>query len=476
MKYKENIKKNSKNDHQTGTYSYPVKIADRLEIFVDRYLIDKMKKLEFRLQNPQKMPLSNSPLKGSYITVIKDGNLYRAYYRQIFQNYKGEKTDGNPGERVCYAESHDGIKWEKPDLGLFKDTGSESMKNIIWEKQPFTHNFTPFIDTNPDISEDEQYKALAGTKKSGGLYAFVSKDGLLWRKMNNKPVIEYNQDLHGGNAFDSQNTAFWSQSEQRYVSYFRHIKTPQGILRSIGRATSKDFLNWRDESATFVVPNLQGEELYTNQTHPYFRAPHIYISLPTRFAFGKIKGQSIYREDGSMENVGSTDIMFMSSRAGENSYARLFKEAFIRPGMKQENWDNRANYLALNVVPTGTEEMSIYNKNGDRYILRTDGFVSVHATHNAGELITKLLIFNGRELVLNLSTSVAGYIKVEMQKHNGEPLPGFTLRDCIPIVDNAIERVVSWKKGSDVSKYIGLPVRIRFQLKESDLFSFKFRP
>jgi hypothetical protein len=459
------------NNYKRDNPDCPIEMGSRLELFVDNLVIDRMVGVELRLHEPQKMPLSASPLKGAYMTVIKDNGLYRAYYRKIVPEYSGKQEDGHTGERTCYAESRDGIIWEEPDLALF---GDNDVKNAIWKEPPFAHNFSPFLDTNPNVPEDERYKALAGLKPTG-LCAFASKDGIHWHRMSDKPGIEHNKDLHGDGAFDSQNVAFWSQAENCYVAYFRHFKTPHGGLRTISRATSKDFMRWNDESATFITPNLPGEQLYTNQTHPYFRAPHIYIALPTRFAHGKVKGEPVW-ENGILQNLGSTDIMFMSSRAGANLYTRLSKEAFIRPGLDTQNWENRANYVALNIVPTGIGEVSIYNRNGDRYTLRTDGFVSLHASYEEGEMITKPIIFKGREMVLNISTSIAGYARVEIQKPDGKPLPGFSLNDCVPVVDNAVERVVSWKKGSDVSRYAGMPVRIRFEMKESDIFSFKFRP
>ena len=50
----------------------------------------------------------------------------------------------------------------------------------------------------------------------------------------------------------------------------------EGKLRTIHRRTSKDFINWTEPAA--MNPNLPGEHLYTSQTHPFFRAPHIYVA------------------------------------------------------------------------------------------------------------------------------------------------------------------------------------------------------
>ena len=173
--------------------------------------------------------------------------------------------------------------------------------------------------------------------------------------------------------------------------------------------------------------------------------------------------------------LGSTDIMFMSSRAGTDSYNRLFTEAFIRPGLDPERWQNRANYVALNVVPTSKTEMSVYHTSGHRYVIRTDGFISVRAGATEGELVTKMLTFNGNELVINFSTAAAGGIQVEIQESEGNPIPGFSIKDCPVIVGDKIEHIVSWNGKTDLRAISGKPVRLRFVMVEADIFSLRFK-
>ena len=129
----------------------------------------------------------------------------------------------------------------------------------------------------------------------------------------------------------------------------------------------------------------------------------------------------------------------MSTRAGSSKYDRVFTEAFIRPGRDPARWKNRANYVALNVVPTGPAEMSIYHRSGDRYILRTDGFVSVNAGSEEGELLTRPLTFSGSKLQLNFSTSAAGSLQVEIQTAGGRPIPGFALADSEELFADEID-------------------------------------
>jgi hypothetical protein len=448
-----------------------IEIGSRLELMVDDFLIERMDGTQLQLQIPREMPLADSPLlEACYATVIKDNDLYRAYYRQMIPGYEGPKEDGNDGEVTCYAESHDGIAWLKPNLGLYEINGSYS-NNVVLHESPFCHNFSPFLDADPDKGRGRRFKALAGShEKKGGLFAFESEDGIHWTKMQDTPVITYSPPTPKDFAFDSQNVAFWSEAEDCYVCYYRTWKwrTPNGDLRSISRRTSADFLNWSGPVET--NPNLPGEDIYTSQTHPYFRAPHIYIALPSRYVAGRVGEQKTHAM------LGSTDILLMTSRAGSTTYDRHFKEAFIRPGLDPARWGSRSNYAALNVVPTSPSEMTIYHSvSGHRYVLRTDGFMSARAGFTKGELLTKPLTFSGKELILNYSTSAAGGMRIEIQDANGAPFSGFRLDDCHEIIGDEIERRVEWKQKPDLGALQGKPVRLRFVMAECDLYSFRFR-
>ncbi len=442
-------------------------IGSRLEPFLDRYLIDRLTGATLQLQTPAKASRAKSPLIGEYTTVIKDGDRFRAVYRRCNPTYKGKRYDGNPGEMTCYAESVDGHEWTQPKLGLVEVNGSRD-NNVILRASPFSTNFSPFLDSRSGVPADQRFKATAGLADvavaeaqrtqpgeaagiKGGLYTFVSPDCIHWRPLSPAPVITMSEF-----GFDSQNVSFWSPIENLYVCYFR--SWIGGQVRSVSRATSPDFLTWSTPVA--LAPNFPGEHLYTSQTHPYFRAPHLYIALPTRFHPG--------RGD-------STDILLMTARCNA-PFDRPFREAFIRPGLDPARWGNRSNYVALNVVPTAPGEMSIYHDHsGDRYVLRTDGFAAIHAGADTGEMLTRPLRFTGKELVLNYATSAGGSVRVELQSGSGQPLRGFTLADSRPLVGDAIAQTVHWSSGSDVSTLAGQPVRLRFVMQEADLFALQFQ-
>ena len=58
---------------------------------------------------------------------------------------------------------------------------------------------------------------------------------------------------------------------------------------------------------------------------------------------------------------------------------------------------------------------------------------------------------------------------------SGKPMPGLAASDCPEIIGDQIERVVRWKAGSGLRKLAGEPVRLRFVMKDADLFSIQFR-
>jgi len=459
-----------------------IHIGGRRELFVDRELIAQMRDTDLRLATPVDAgPVLrfDKPWEGpfcGYTTIIRDGSLFRMYYR-------GEPTvgkDGNDNEVTCYAESSDGKLWRRPELNLFDVAGGRLNNVVLARHTPFSHNFSPMLDARPGVPAAERFKAVAGVQKTG-LAAFVSADGIRWKKLREAPVLPPPKLF----SLDSQNIAFWSEAERKYVLYFRTWKQIGSVkYRWVSRATSEDFLNW-SPSEEMSYGDAPPEHLYTNQTSAYFRAPHIYAGICARFMPGR---QIVTEEQAVGLGVNPSyykdcsDAVLVTSRGGAR-YTRTFMEAFLRPGVGLENWVSRSNYPALNLIQTGPAAMSFFvNRNYGqptsylrRYELRLDGLASVRAPYAGGEFVTKPVIFEGSKLELNFSTSAPGSVRVELQSASGAPLPGYTLEDSRELIGDEIEHVYAWRNGPDVSALQGKPVRLRFVMKDADLFAFRFR-
>jgi hypothetical protein len=453
-------------------FSQTLDIGNQRQLFVDDYLIEGFTDAELRLHEPIDKGVAfklDMPWEGVfslYTTIIKDGDIYRAYYRGM-----PGVAPGNNRELTCYAESTDGITWTKPNLGIHEINGSKK-NNVILVDKELTHNFSPFLDTNPNAEKEARYKAIAG-KKATGLFALSSHDGIHWVKLSDEPVLKQ------GN-LDSQNVSFWSPIEKKYLVYFR--TTDQGF-RSVSRSSSFDFVSW-DPGVAMKYGPTPFEHLYTQQTSPYFRAPQIYLAIGGRFMPDR---QVVSDEQAAILGVNPnyykacSDAFLMSTRGG-NEYNRYFMESFIRPGMGLNNWVSRTNYPALNVVQTGPHEMSIYvNKDYAqptahlrRYALRLDGFASLSAGYKGGEMLTKPFLFDGQKLEINFSTSAAGAVFIELLDEKGGKIPGFSKEECQEIIGNELARTVYWNKSTDVSSLSGKSVRMKVYLKDADIYSFRF--
>ena len=112
----------------------------------------------------------------SYPNLIYDSQIerYRLYYSVFTYDKDAARTPLN--ERVnkrykptedrivslCYAESKDGIHWEKPDLYLHEINGSKRNNVIL----PYAHGTSVFLDTE-EQDKDKRYKLMTKIDYAG---------------------------------------------------------------------------------------------------------------------------------------------------------------------------------------------------------------------------------------------------------------------------------------------------------------------
>lgn len=484
----------------------PINIGSRRELFVDDYMVDSMKNVELKSHEPTRREIAinwDKPWEGSgsgYTTVFQDGDIYRMYYKSWQHTGQAKDCPRHPLV-IGYAESDDGINWRRPNLGLFDFRGIKENNIILGHiqganrKRGECHDFSPFIDKNPKVKPDARYKAVGlayGDGYGEELWAFKSPDGIHWTLMHGTPV-------YTEGAFDTQNIAYWSEKYGKYVLYYRVFV--DGV-RHIERAFSDDFINWkRDGLINFGKgePNMT-EQFYVNQIKPYYRAPHILIGFPNRYVDRGLTASTFELPEPELRKqriakslrfgTAVTDSILITSRDGKTFHRG--DDVFLRPGLRTKfNWSYGDNNIAWHVVETDSteddspREISLYATENyftgtssrlRRYTLRLDGFVSAHAKHDQGELVTKPFTFEGKELSLNFATSAAGFTKVELQTADGKPIPGFTLDEADILYGDSLDRIASWKGKKDVSSLIGKPIRMKFVMSEADIYSWKFIP
>ncbi len=451
----------------SGNSADPIRVENHLELFVDDKMIESKQEIKSVLHRPKPAEVvlvTDQPWEGNtcaYYTLFQDGERYRMYYRG--SHYDTDRKTATHEEVVCYAESSDGIHWEKPNLGLFEFQGSKA-NNIVW-KGVGSHNFTPFLDSNPDCHPSSQYKALGrgrslrvgDTESRHGLFAFQSADGIHWELMHEEPVITEG-------AFDSQNLAFYDPIAGEYREYHRWFN--QGV-RDIMFCTSKDFRNWtKPQGLTYI--QARREHLYTNAITPYFRSPQLYIGFPTRYL----------PDQGSR-----VEPTLMTSRDGMTF--QRWSEPLIPEDAPSDRSGNRSNYMARGILqlPGSDSELSVYATEAyytgpdsrlRRFTFRTDGFVSLRSESDPGSLTTKSVLFSSKQLQINFKTDAGGEIRIAILDEQDQTVDGFGLVDCIPIRGDDISRKVQWKGGNTLESLEGKVIKLRIQLINADLFAVQF--
>ena len=423
----------------------------------------------------------------NYHNLIFDNGLYRLYYLGWSMISSDGAQHTHHGIKVCYAESKDGINWVKPKLGLREFNGSKENNIILDKNDNAFDNFFVLIDKNPACPPEERYKGIASG--SGGLYCFVSSDGINFKKgwlLTNK------------GQFDTLNVIVWDEESQKYMGYIRGFhnmtveNSPWTGIRDIRYMESVDFRNWSDPKI-LDFGSADDYALYTNCISQYYRGKHVFVGLPSRYVerkewtdtFDKLPGIEQRRTRSNIQRrygLTITDFVFMTSRDGYKW--KRYDEALFRPGPEEpNNWVYGDGFPSVGMIETrgsfpGTDnELSMYIVANHwmgipaelfRYTMRIDGFVSYNATYKPQILTTKPFIFDGDELFINFSTSAIGYMYVKIKDEAGNEINSYEL------FGDKIDRQVGFKDGAP-SQFKGKPVVMEIKMSDADIYSFIFK-
>lgn len=458
----------------------PYTIGTRRELFVDDTLIDhvehgahlclhppKREEVVFQVDGPLETASSSV-----YNVLIADGDRYLLYYRGRAPGNDNAGDESNQ-QTAHVAFSHDGIHFERPELGLY-DFGDGGKSNVVWRGVQ-AHNLVPFIDRNPACSADARFKAVGGTG-TDSLYGLASPDGIHWRLIDEKP-------LPVPGAFDSANVAFWDDVAGCYRLFSRFFEAGRG--RAIQSCTSADFAHWTAPVSHRYDDGAPVEEFYTNATTPVPGAEHILLSFPMRYVAARTTpladiSAMHYPGNGRPGMAGMTDAVMLSSRDGVH-WHRPFPEAWLRAGLDERNWTHRNTCPGIGILPLCENEWSMYvsehygwaDNRLRRLSLRPWGFASVGAGHAGGRVVTRPLCLTGRELRINFSTSAVGSVAIEIRHPDGRPVAGRTFADLSPIYGDRLDAPVAWAAGTDLSDLAGTPVQLAVELKDADLFALR---
>ena len=455
----------------------PVRLTRYRQLFLDDYLIDELHAIRRQVHSADKHP-ANPIIDGDHPWLDGMAYLYGAVERRPktkklrmwYQSYFSVKGEERVVDVMCLAESANGIDWTFPRLGLVADGRGSKDNNIIISTRShsgFDECITPTRDLHT-TDPSKRYRSLFWANADGyrGTYAAWSADGVRWIS-SPKPITTRMGDA-GSTMYDIY--------KRRWVFFARPIDNQ--LSRAI--SFSKDFKTWTPIKVIFQADKSKREDFYNMQGLCYEGLYLGFVTImweePGRYALEPHLAMS--RDGENWQWVGRQDAFIPHGPRGswEEFNTQMGTGEPIRQGDKLyfyysgRTYPHRPYYARGNpeIIPKQLAENDV---NIGLATLRVDGFVSLEDHHGGGLVETKPLLVSGKELHVNVDSRF-GDFRVEVLDHAGDPIPGFTAAECIPIPIDRVGVTVRWKDHQDLVSLGGKPVRFRFHLKRSRLFSF----
>jgi hypothetical protein len=237
-----------------------------------------------------------------------------------------------------------------------------------------------------------------------------------------------------------------------------------------------------------------GTDIYVTKAQKYAWAPDTYVAFPAVYFHYDQDGPQTRQILGTKERErgsGVVETQIAVSRDGID-WKRFPRPAYIPIGGDGANNEHML-FVTHGMVRRGNEIWQFVGGHGGsgtgyhspfakekpaplyRYVQRLDGFVAAEAAYTGGSFTTKPFRFEGNRLELNIATGAVGYAQVGFIDEAGNPIPGFSVDDCVYINGDYINGPVEWlKSGTDVGKLAGKTVRLVFRMRGAKLFAMQF--
>jgi hypothetical protein len=480
--------------------STPVDVGSRKQLFLDDRVVQEIRGGARVWNTPAKYP-NNPVLRGDrpwenwvaypdggpVVLHDQDERVFKMWYQTFFDDPATPRYDQK--YLMCYATSQDGLRWEKPDLGLFDWNGSRA-NNIV------AVGNTGLIDTNVikdprDPDPARRYKVLYYDTKPGGgplgISVGFSPDGIRWNLHPGNPVLVGTGDTH--------TLLGWDESAGKYIAYLRPKSNGArrygeggDRVRVIGRSTSDDFLRWTMPAPVLApdASDLPGTQFYGM---PVFRYEDHYIGVLWIY---HAVSQLVYNQ-------------LAWSRDGIHWQRPPCRPTFLAVGA-EGTWEDGMSYATTPIV-RGDQILIYYGgfnvlhnlatqkllgsivdgkrREGATGLarLRLDGFASIDAALDVATVTTPPLRFQGSRLFLNLAPVVGGggpydelaAFHVEISDAGGRAIPGFTFEDSDDLKAGGTRVAVAWKRNPDLSSLAGRTVVLRFRFRNAKFYAFQFQ-
>lgn len=421
------------------------------------------------------------------------------------------------GSRYLFARSRDGVRWEKPLLGLVREQGLDT--NIVLGDPDYgtVHSGYVFLDPTPK-RPDERYKMIYNriTPEQNRYEIASSANGVRWRAWAQFPVVgslgphlgdvltiavEPRSGVYllntrhpfmsrvAGHAGDPFSPYYPPSPDVTGGSFMRPVYPgdfSRENRRRIFRASSADFVHW-SEMRPLLVPDPQWDnidEAFYGMTQIPLGDGWIGFLHVLHMTENTMDVELVYSRDGEHFQRVQPGRPWLegTGRAGDwdsrmvNVYGapvRRGDELFVYYGGSRNHHDWWIQGKRENLDVPEARDLGEVNYALGLIRLKADRFVSLRALPvREGILVTRPLADVAGRLVINAACGEGGYIKVAVADAEGRVLPGFSAADCEVFQGDATQHTIRWRGQTSISAQEGF-VKLQFFMKNADLYDFQ---
>jgi hypothetical protein len=420
-------------------------------------------------------------------------------YQLWYQAHAGKRAKLKSHETVvCYAESTDGVRFVKPDLGLFSFNEIEPTNIVLIGSGGHGDRYccSVLVDER-EQNPSRRYKLAyydwspINGQEFAGLHVAFSPDGVHWTK---HPAGPLNRTAYGGRGLQPPYSeeggyvesrdgsgklrkawplpmtmsdacdVLFDPRRQKFVIYGKMwIQGPDGGLawkHAMGRIESADFLTWSKPELLLAPDDL-------DPPHVEFHTSPVFFHRDRYFCLNQI----LHRAAG-----GRIDIELMLSRDGLQ-WERPFRQPFFLPHGSAGQFDSRSVFTNSTpvVLPdqirfyygaysqgaigggqalesgdqlsgVGLATMPLDRFAGIRPVAKSDQPTLRRPLEHIGQVTLKPLDLAGcQTMTLNADAS-KGSVHVELLNDEGYRVRGFSKDDALSIHGDSLRHPVRWKE------------------------------
>jgi len=465
-----------------STGSEPIEIGRRTQFFVDDYMVDNRWSLKPKTE--EVVRAFHAPLKhhanpviageGGYVSAVKEMDTGRI---KLWYQVARPKRDGKGADYgVAYAESKDGIRFERPVLNLVEWQGSKA-NNIVWRGSTGRGASGAQIVRAPESARRGfryrlAYHSSGAVKGRSGICIVGSQDGIHWDAAGESLIVSLHSDTVNSIVHDSDRGTYvmFCRPKDRYLVRGAGDFLKTGESRRIARRSGTDLWKpWTGEPETILIPDEFDMQCGFNRFYGMHARWHegIYWGALLCFKLNTdITTELAWSRDGwhfdrlplrpKMYNLGPPNAWDDGMVCGSMDWMEMGDRWFLYYAGHDGPHESRDRTPGIGLA-----------------ILRKEGFISLRGPRGGGVVCTKLLRWPGGDLVINANAS-AGELKVRVSDKTRKPVPGYDYADGAPFQADRTDHVVRWKE-RPLDALRGQSIRLECFLRDADLFTFQAR-